>query len=99
MMSERIVEGGFGNDKYDDEGVFVKDIYIIENGIFKEIMLNREYVVKWGMELNGYVRVESYCYLLIIRMRNIIFELGDYFFEEFIEDIKFGYYVVDFCGG
>ncbi|AIF68922.1 zinc-dependent protease [Palaeococcus pacificus DY20341] len=98
-MSERIVEGGFGNDKYDDEGVPVKDIHIIENGILKEIMLNREYAHKWGMEPNGHARAENYTYPPIIRMRNTIFEPGDHSFEELIENIKFGYYVVDFRGG
>ncbi|NJE75947.1 TldD/PmbA family protein [Thermococcus sp. ES12] len=98
-MSERYVEGGFGNDRYDDEGVPVKDIHIIENGILKEIMLNREYAHKWGMEPNGHARAESYRYPPIIRMRNTVFEPGDYSFEELIEDIKFGYYVVDFRGG
>ena len=98
-MSERIVEGGFGNDKYDDEGVPVKDIHIIENGVLRQIMLNREYAHKWGMEPNGHARAENYTYPPIIRMRNTIFEPGDWNFEEMIEDIKFGYYVVDFRGG
>ena len=98
-MSERIVEGGFGNDKYDDEGVPVKDIHIIENGTLKQIMLNREYAHKWGMEPNGHARAENYTYPPIIRMRNTIFEPRDWKFEEMIEDIKFGYYVVDFRGG
>ncbi|NJE84411.1 TldD/PmbA family protein [Thermococcus sp. CX2] len=98
-MSERYVEGGFGNDKYDDEGVPVKDIHIIENGILKEIMFNREYAAKWNMEPNGHARAQDYTYPPIIRMRNTVFEPGDYSFEELIEDIKFGYYVVDFRGG
>ncbi|NJE25840.1 TldD/PmbA family protein [Thermococcus sp. MV5] len=98
-MSERIVEGGFGNDKYDDEGVPVTDIHIIENGVLRQIMLNREYAHKWGMEPNGHARAENYTYPPIIRMRNTIFEPGDWNFEEMIEDIKFGYYVVDFRGG
>ncbi len=99
-MSERYVEGGFGNDKYDDEGVPVRDIHIIENGVLKEIMLNREYAHRWGgMEPNGHARAESYRYPPIIRMRNTVFEPGDHSFEELIEDIKFGYYVVDFRGG
>ncbi|ASJ10695.1 TldD-like protein [Thermococcus sp. P6] len=98
-MSERHVEGGFGNDRYDDEGVPVRDIHIIENGILKEIMLNREYAHRWNMEPNGHARAESYHYPPIIRMRNTIFEPGDMSFEELIEDVKFGYYVVDFRGG
>ncbi|BAA30669.1 458aa long hypothetical protein [Pyrococcus horikoshii OT3] len=98
-MSERHVEGGFGNDKYDDEGVPVRDIHIIENGILKEIMLNREYATKFNMEPNGHARAQDYRYPPIIRMRNTVFEPGDWSFEEMIEDIKFGYYLVDFRGG
>ncbi|AHF80200.1 TldD/PmbA family protein [Thermococcus paralvinellae] len=98
-MSERIVDGGFGNDKYDDEGVPVRDIHIIENGILKELMVNREYAHKWGIEPNGHARAQDYTFPPIIRMRNTVFEPGDWSFEEMIEDIKFGYYVVDFRGG
>ncbi len=98
-MSDRIVERGFGNNIYDDEGVRVRDVKIIENGILKEIMLNREYARKLGMRPNGHARAEDYSYPPIIRMRNTVFERGDHSFEELIEDIKFGYYLVDFRGG
>ncbi len=98
-MSDRIVERGFGNAKYDDEGVRVKDVHIIENGILKEIMLNREYAKRWNMEPNGHARAESYAYPPIIRMRNTVFEPGDYSFEELLEGIKFGYYLSDYRGG
>ncbi len=98
-MSDRIVEDGFGNDMYDDEGVPIKDVHIIENGILKEIMLNREYAAKWNMEPNGHARAESYSVPPIIRMRNTVFERGDHTLEELLEGIKFGYYLVDFRGG
>jgi len=98
-MSDRIVEDGFGNNIYDDEGTKVKDVHIIKDGILTEIMLNREYAAKWGMEPNGHARAENYMVPPIIRMRNTIFERGDYTLEELLEDIKFGYYVVDFRGG
>ncbi len=98
-MSDRIVERGFGNDMYDDEGTPVRDVHIIENGVLKEIMLNREYAKKWSMEPNGHARAEDYSFPPIIRMRNTVFEPGDHSFEELIEDIKFGYYLVDFRGG
>ncbi len=98
-MSDRIVPGGFGNNLYDDEGTPVKDVHIIEKGVLKEIMLNREYAKKWNMEPNGHARAEDYSNPPIIRMRNTVFENGDHTLEEMIEDIKFGYYMVDFRGG
>ena len=98
-MSDRYVRGGFGNNHYDDEGTRVKDVHIIKNGVLKEIMLNREYARKWNMVPNGHARAEDYSNPPIIRMRNTVFEPGDYSLEEMIEDIKFGYYMVDFRGG
>ena len=98
-MSDRYVERGFGNAKYDDEGVPVRDVHIIQNGILKEIMLNREYGKKWNMEPNGHARAESYAYPPIIRMRNTVFEPGDHNFDELLEGIKFGYYLADYRGG
>ena len=98
-MSDKIVERGFGNNMYDDEGTRVRDVHIIQNGVLKEIMLNREYGKKWNMEPNGHARAEDYSYPPIIRMRNTVFEPGDKNFEELLEDIKFGYYLVDFRGG
>ncbi len=98
-MSDRIVENGFGNNVYDDEGTKIKDVHIIKDGILTEIMLNREYAARWGMEPNGHARAENYTVPPIIRMRNTVFERGDHSFEELLEEIKFGYYLVDFRGG
>jgi len=98
-MSDRIVEGGFGNDIYDDEGSKVRDVHIIEKGILKDIMLNREYAFKYCRKPNGHARAENYSVPPIIRMRNTVFERGDHSFEELLEGIKFGYYLVDFRGG
>ncbi len=98
-MSDRIIDGGFGNNIYDDEGTKVRDVHIIKNGILTEIMVNREYAKRFNMEPNGHARAENYTFPPIIRMRNTVFEKGEQSFEEMIEDIKFGYYVVDFRGG
>ncbi len=98
-MSDRIVENGFGNNVYDDEGTKIKDVHIIKDGILTEIMLNREYAARWGMKPNGHARAENYTVPPIIRMRNTVFERGDHSFEELLEGIKFGYYLVDFRGG
>ncbi len=98
-MSDRLVEGGFGNDLYDDEGTRVRDVQIIKRGILQEIMLNREYAARYNMEPNGHARAENYSVPPIIRMRNTVFERGDHTLEELLEGIKFGYYLVDYRGG
>ena len=98
-MSDRIVPNGFGNNAYDDEGTPVRDVHIIKDGILTEIMLNREYAARLGMKPNGHARAENYLVPPIIRMRNTVFEPGDMSFEELLEGIKFGYYLVDFRGG
>jgi len=93
------IEGGFGNGFYDDEGVPVRKVEIIKNGILKELMVDREKAAKLNIEPNGHARAESYRVPPLIRMRNTVFERGDYEVEELFEGIKFGYYCVDFRGG
>jgi len=88
IVADATVPGGLGSFGYDDEGVPVKDVRIIEKGILKEIMLNREYAKKWNMEPNGHARAENYASVPIIRMRNTVFEPGDYSFEELLEGIN-----------
>lgn len=93
------IEGGFGNGVYDDEGVPVRKVEIIKNGILKELMVDREKAAKLNIEPNGHARAESYRVPPLIRMRNTVFERGDHEIEELFEGIKFGYYCVDFRGG
>ncbi len=99
IVDDPTIPGGFGTFKYDDEGVSTRPTYLIENGVIKELMVNREYAAKLGVEPTGNARAESYKVPPIIRMRNTVMKPRDYSFEELIEDIKFGYYLVSFRGG
>ncbi|NJE43303.1 TldD/PmbA family protein [Thermococcus sp. GR6] len=98
-MSDGPMENGFGNDKYDDEGVPVRKVEILKNGILNELMVDRERAFRLNIEPNGHARAESYLNPPKIRMRNTFFEPGDWSFEEMLEDIEFGYYLVLPRGG
>ena len=93
------IEGGFGNGVYDDEGVPVRKVELIKDGILKELMVDREKAAKFNISPNGHARAESYRVPPLIRMRNTVFERGDYSLDELFEGIRFGYYCVDFRGG
>ena len=99
IVDDPTIPNGFGTFKYDDEGVETRPAYLIENGVIKELMVNREYAAKLGVRPTGNARAESYKVPPIIRMRNTVMKPRDYSFEELIEDIKFGYYLVSFRGG
>lgn len=99
IIDDPEVPNGFGTIEYDDEGVKTRKAYLIENGYVKELMVNREYAELLGIEPTGNARAESFKVPPLIRMRNTILKPGDYSFDELIEDIKFGYYLVSFKGG
>jgi len=99
IIDDPNIEGGFGTIKYDDEGAEARPAVLVENGYVKELMVDRTYAALLNVELTGNARAESFRVTPLIRMRNTIFKPGDMKFEELIEDIKFGYYLVSFRGG
>lgn len=98
-LSDGVVEDGFGNDRYDDEGVPVRKVEILKDGVLNELLVDRERAFEWGFAPNGRARAESYRHLPLIRMRNTYFEPGDASLEEMVEGIKQGYYLVRSSGG
>ncbi|MHA1410307.1 MAG: metallopeptidase TldD-related protein, partial [Candidatus Odinarchaeia archaeon] len=84
---------------YDQEGVKTKKSYLVDKGVLKEFLVNREYAYVLGQEAKGNARATNYHYPPIVRMRNTYLQRGDCSFEELIEDINFGIYVEKFIGG
>ncbi|MCY3412793.1 MAG: TldD/PmbA family protein [Candidatus Heimdallarchaeota archaeon] len=85
-----------GHYKYDDEGVMAKKFHIVENGIFKNFMTDRETAAEIGMEHSfGNSRMDSFNRIPIVRMSHLYLEPnpeGAKNFEEFLEDIPDGIY-------
>ncbi|MFW9966453.1 MAG: TldD/PmbA family protein [Candidatus Thorarchaeota archaeon] len=99
MTDNGVDEGNLGTSKYDDEGSLASRVEIIKDSVLTELMTNREYAAKISHRVTGNARAESYLHPPIIRMRNTLFERGDYNPDEMFEGIEFGYYCADFRGG
>ncbi|MEM2630157.1 MAG: TldD/PmbA family protein [Candidatus Bathyarchaeia archaeon] len=99
IFDDSTLNGGWGSAKYDDEGVATTKRVLIENGVLKGYILNRESAEKLGMKGNGGARAASYNYKPIVRMSNTYLAPKDFSFEELLEVVKEGIYVKGSRGG
>ncbi len=80
-----------GSIPVDDEGTLTQEAVIIENGVMKGYMHNRETAHIFGVEPTGNARAYEYTDEPIIRMRNTFILPGDMTLEEMLEGVKEGY--------
>ncbi|MFX0094078.1 MAG: TldD/PmbA family protein [Candidatus Hodarchaeota archaeon] len=72
LVVDPTIPGGLGSIKYDDEGVETKKFYIVENGIFKNYMTDRETAHEIGYKHSfGNARISNYNRIPIVRMGNL----------------------------
>lgn len=83
----------YGWTPFDDEGVEGRDVVIVERGVLREYMQNRETAAETGMQLTGNGRAESYGHAPLVRMRTTYMDRGDWSPEEIIEDTRDGFYL------
>jgi TldD protein len=88
-----------GDIGIDDEGVETKDVTIIDKGVMKSYLHNRETAAQFGVEPTGNARAWGHTDIPIIRMRNTYILPGDKTPEEIIESTKEGYYIVSTGNG
>jgi len=75
----------------DDEGVKTGKTVIIDRGVLRSFLHNRESAAHYGVEPTGNARAFEYSDEPIIRMRNTYIEPGDGSLEEMIAGVKSGY--------
>lgn len=92
IIDEGTVEGGYFYP-FDDEGTKKKKTVIVENGVLKSYILDRESASQLGLESTGNGRAQDFENLPIVRQTNYYMQPKDYAFEELIEDVDFGVYV------
>lgn len=89
---------GFGQEMpfpvyVDDEGVKGEDAIIIENGILKNYLHNRESALAMGMKPLGNARAYDYFDEPLIRMRNTFFMPGSSSLDDMITSVDDGYFL------
>jgi len=94
----------FGNDigipvYLDDEGIIAKDAVLVENGILKGYMHNRESADFYGVEPTGNARGWAFSDEPIIRMRNTMVLPGKDKLEDMIASVEDGYYLTSTGNG
>jgi TldD protein len=91
-QSEHLPHAG-GTIPVDDEGILTRRTVIIEQGILKSYLHNRETAAHFGVAPTGNARAWEYADEPLIRMRNTYLEPGDRSLDELIAEIDDGFYL------
>ncbi len=83
----------------DDEGTPASDVTIIENGILKSYMHNRESAMQFKVEPTGNARGYRFSDEPLIRMRNTAILPGKSKLDDMIESVEDGYYLMQSSNG
>jgi TldD protein len=83
----------------DDEGTRAEDAVLIENGVLKTFMHNKESAQHFGVKPTGNARAYTYSDEPIIRMRNTAIVPGKDKLEDMIASIDEGYYLMQASNG
>lgn len=78
----------------DDEGVACRDVTIIENGVLKTFLHNKETAREMDAEPTGNARAYAFDDEPLVRMRNTAIAPGNDTLEEMIASVDHGYYLV-----
>ena len=88
-----------GSITIDDEGTQSRRNVLIEDGILRGYMQDRQNARLMGVEATGNGRRQSHEHAPMPRMTNTFMENGDHSADEIVSSIKKGIYAVNFGGG
>ena len=77
----------------DDEGTPCRDVTVIENGVLKGFLHNKETAREFGVEPTGNARAYTFSDEPLVRMRNTAIKPGTDKLEDMIGAIDHGYYL------
>ncbi|MGB9857889.1 MAG: TldD/PmbA family protein [Dictyoglomaceae bacterium] len=99
LVDTGTLEGNYGSFSFDDEGVPSQYNILIEKGILKGYMHSRLTARKMGVKPTGNGRRQSFRFPPIPRMTNTYLLPGKSSFDEIINRVEKGLYVVKMGGG
>jgi TldD protein len=99
VVDQGNMPGERGSLHFDDEGTPTKENVLIENGILKNYMQDRQNAKLMGVEPTGNGRRQSYMHTPMPRMTNTYFRPGPHDPADIIKSVKDGLYIEDMGGG
>jgi len=93
VFDDPTIKESLGWYYFDDEGVKTKKTSLVEKGILKNHMQNRETSEVFNTAPTGNMRATNYRYMPLIRMACTCIANGDQKVDEIIKDVKNGYYI------
>ncbi len=99
VVDDGTIEERRGSINIDDEGTPSQKNVLIENGILKNYLQDKQNAMLMNMKPTGNGRRQSYNYYPMPRMTNTYMENGKYDPNEIIKSLKKGLYAVNFGGG
>ncbi len=99
IKDDPTISGQLGFYKYDDEGVSVRPVSLMRNGVLSGRLHSRRTAAAFNEDITGHCVAEDYRFAPIVRMGNIFIEPGDKKFEEMLDTLGNGLYLLDAKGG
>jgi TldD protein len=99
VVDDPTLPGRRGSYNIDDEGVVAARTILVEKGVLKAYMSDKQSVLKDGIPSTGNGRRQSFRHWPIPRMSNTIIESGDHVPDEIIRSVNRGLLVVKMGGG
>ena len=93
VFDDPTIKESLGWYQYDDEGVKTKKTTLVEKGVLKNHMQNRETAVEFDSAPTGNMRATNYRFMPLIRMACTCIGNGDRDVNEIIKDVKQGYLI------
>ena len=93
VFDDPTIKESLGWYYFDDEGVETKKTTLVENGVLRNHMQNRETSEIFNTIPTGNMRATDYRFMPLIRMACTCIGNGDQSVNEIIKDVKNGYYI------
>jgi TldD protein len=95
ITSDPTVPGTRGSFGWDDEGTPARRCGLIEEGIIRRTLSNRDSAARAGLEVTGAARADGWAYLPVCFSTHVFLEPGAGTLDELLDRLGHGYYIED----
>jgi TldD protein len=99
IVADSTPKGQLGYYRYDDEGVRVRPVTLMEKGVLRGRLHSRRTAASMDEAVTGHCVAEDHRFAPIIRMGTIYVAPGEQRFEDLLSELGDGLYLVDGKGG